>query len=81
MRAAISALRDELAEIECTVDGLQELASAERWLIREQLAAALGARLKGEHVEDAAPSAPEFDQAAQAVTDIAADDDDNPFGF
>lgn len=61
--------RDELADLEAQIEALQEQASAERWRIRELLATALGAKLQGERVEDAAPGAPEFDQAAQAVAD------------
>ena len=72
---ALSGIRDTLAEVEATISGVQETASAERWRIRELLATALMGRTQGEHVEDAGHSAPEFDQAAQAVMD----DRDIPF--
>jgi len=73
----LSGIRDTLAEVEATIAGVQETASAERWRIRELLATALMARMQGERVEDASPRAPEFDQAAQMATD----DSDLPFGF
>ena len=73
----LSGIRDTLAEVEATISGVQETASAERWRIRELLATALMARMQGERVEDASPRAPEFDQAAQMATD----DSDLPFGF
>ena len=74
MTLAMSETRDAMAEVEATIAGVQETASAERWRIREAMAAALLARYHGERVEDAAPSAPEFDQALQGAVDEALDD-------
>lgn len=65
-------LRDALADVEAEILALEELASAERWAIREKIAQALLARFGGERLaEDAAPSAPEFDQSAQGAADEA----------
>lgn len=62
--AHISELRDALADDDATISAIQELASAERWRIRELLATAIMGKTQGEKVEDTAPGAPEFDTAA-----------------
>lgn len=60
--------KNSLDALEATIDGVKETASALRWEIRAALVAALDKR-HTEPAEDAAPSAPEFDSAAQQATD------------
>jgi hypothetical protein len=74
----ISEIRDTLTDCEAEVSAHQELASAARWEIRARLAEALLKRTNGDKHEDAALSAPEFDQAAQSEIDEAVD---LAFGF
>ena len=59
MNLALSGLRDDLAGFEADIEGLQVVASAERWAVREKLADALLAR-GVEASDDQDPEAPEF---------------------
>lgn len=61
-------LHDQLSEVEMQIECLQEMASAERWRIREKLADALTSKAQGERVETS-PKEHDFDTALQLTVD------------